>query len=157
MDTQQILIDEWKEVRETIRYFGNKRFAQLTVFIAASGFLANAFFSQIDSDRRLALAIVGAVLSVLFAVMEYSSWKYWNAYAGRGVAIEGQLPPLELMSQHRPAEKVLSATCATFVVYFSVLALWVVACCTDTKPPIGVPAIVKSALDSAPTLAGNPA
>jgi hypothetical protein len=45
IEAEQILIQEWKEIRETLRYFGNKRFAQLTVFIAANGFLLDSYLA----------------------------------------------------------------------------------------------------------------
>ena len=39
MHDDEILLEEWKEVRTTLRHFASKRFAQLTVFIAAAGFM----------------------------------------------------------------------------------------------------------------------
>ena len=39
MNWEEILLEEWKEVRTRLRHFGSKRFVQLTVFIAAAGFM----------------------------------------------------------------------------------------------------------------------
>jgi hypothetical protein len=61
------------------------------------------------------------------------------------------------MTKYRPQEWCLSATCATFVVYFGVLGLWVLAFCTDRQSPTSAPRVVQAVLASAPTLAGDPA
>ena len=62
-ETKLVLLEEWKEVRESLRYFGNKRFAQLTVYIATTGFLVGAHFGQTDLKLRLLLGIVGLLVA----------------------------------------------------------------------------------------------
>lgn len=123
-ESKQILLEEWKEIRESLRYFGNKRFSQLTVFIAVNGFMFDAFFKQ---PNRLPLQIVGVVIGFLFLVMEYSSVKYWSAFATRGEAIEKEIGHLQLMTKHRPHEKWMSATNATYIIYWGIVLLWLIA------------------------------
>lgn len=124
-----LLLEEWKEIRETLRYFGNKRFAQLTVFIAASGFMLDAFLGRTDATTRLALSVVGVILAALFLVMELSSVAYWNRFADRGKEIERATGSLELMTSYRPQERILSATNATYALYGGVILLWLLALC----------------------------
>lgn len=122
-----LLLEEWKEIRETLRYFGNKRFAQLTVFIAASGFMLDAFLGRTDATARIALSVVGVLFAFLFLVMEISSVRYWNRFADRGKKIEEDAGTLELMTSYRPRERIVSATHATYALYGGVILLWLLA------------------------------
>jgi len=125
VDDNEIRLSEWKEVRETLRYFGNKRFAQLTVFIAAEGVVMSAFFNPANAGHHLVLQVVGLFLAAVFFVMEYSSVTYWDAFAKRGEAIEKDLPLLKLMSEYRPKERaLLSGTKATFFLYLCTGLFW---------------------------------
>ena len=127
MDDKEILLTEWKEVREGLRYFGNKRFAQLTVFLAAEGATLNGFLNSAEgADYGYLLPVTGIFLCFIFFIMEYSSVVYWRTFAARGEAIEKQLPPLELMTNYRPPERGLNcATRATYLLYLCAAALWV--------------------------------
>lgn len=60
---REILLAEWKDVRESLRYFGNKRFAQITVFVAANGFLFNAVYKQIRNVASL--PVVGPHVAIM--------------------------------------------------------------------------------------------
>jgi len=127
MEKNQILLEEWKEIRETLRYFGNKRFAQLTVFIAATGFMINAFLKQTEPLSLTVLRIMGLILSILFLIMEMSSVRYWKAFVKRGEEIEGQLNNLHLM-KYRPKptgfRKLLTGTYATYMLYAIGFLFW---------------------------------
>ena len=125
MDETEIKVTEWKDVRESLRYFGNKRFAQLTVFIAAQGAAITAYFNSGASYRRLVFQIAGLFLAGIFYIMERSAVIYWKAFATRGEAIEAEVPQLKLMSEHRPKERGLwSATNATYFLYLCVAVFW---------------------------------
>jgi hypothetical protein len=118
---REVLVEEWKDVRENLRYFGNKRFAQLTVFIAASAFLFDAFLRQNGTPLRLVLAPLGILLTVVFLVMETSSKQYSDRFAARGKEIEMRVQYLELM--HRRPENDL-ATWSTYAAYALAIVLW---------------------------------
>ncbi|MCH9034962.1 MAG: hypothetical protein IID42_10735, partial [Planctomycetes bacterium] len=120
MDDNGILLAEWKEIRESLRYFGNKRFAQLTVFLAAEGATINAFLSPSEDLSRLVFQSAGLLLAVLFFVMELSSVTYWKDFAARGEEIETTLKLLKLMTKHRQSSGTDSATKATYFLYVSV-------------------------------------
>lgn len=87
-------------MRTTLRYLGNKRFAYLTVFMAASGFMFSAFFSPKFSGYHLHIAVVGLSLAGLFFLMEFSSVWYSEGFAKRGEEIEGKMAKLKLMTEH---------------------------------------------------------
>jgi hypothetical protein len=170
-----LLLEEWKEIRESLRYFGNKRFAQLTVFIAASGFMLDAFLSRPALWPRLALSLVGLVLAALFLLMERSSVRYWKRFAERAVGIEwatdarlgnrgqrmdGPTNSLWLMRSYRPRPGPLSATTATYAVYWGVILLWIAAGLSLHFGPsrsVADPAsaLVAKALAEAPVYAGD--
>jgi len=128
MDKDQILLEEWKEVRTSLRYFGNKRFAQLTVFIAASGLMISAFLGEYDPQSLIMLRIMGMILSILFFILEISSVRYWKTFVRRGEEIEDQINGLKLM-KYRPKlsglKKMLSGTWATYMLYGLTLIFWV--------------------------------
>ena len=71
MNQDEILLEEWKEVRTSLRHFGSKRFAQLTVFIAAAGFM----FAELlkPAAPHPAVRVLGIVFPLLFLLMEISS------------------------------------------------------------------------------------
>lgn len=147
MDEKQILIEEWKETRESLRYFGNKRFTQLTIFIAANGFMLDAFFKQ---PNKFFLQIAGVVIGLLFFAMERSSVQDWAAVADRGKKIEGKVGHLELMTHHRPINKVLSAT---YFVYWGFILLWLNVA-TLANPP--APKAATDTAASAPNETAQP-
>lgn len=131
MDHEEILLEEWKEIRVTLRYFGNKRFAQLTVFIVASGFMFDTMLNRQESCFRTGLAVTGIVFALLFLMMEISSVRYWKAFVGRSKQIENDLAPLKLMTESRPElkglKKVVTGTFATYALYCIVVGLWILA------------------------------
>lgn len=156
-DTKQQLLEEWKDIRETLRYFGNKRFAQLTVFITVSGFMFDAFFKQTENSHRIALAVSGIFGSALFLIMEHSSVLYWGKFAERGKEIETTTGgTLKLMTLYRPSERFISATNATYALYAAVAVLWCVTLFSGKpKPTMDAVQIVETALQSAPGIAGK--
>ncbi len=156
-DKTQQLLEEWKDIRETLRNFGNKRFAQLTVFIGVSGFMFDAFFKQGETPYRIALGLSGVVGSMLFLVMEYSSVLYWSKFAERGKTIEAETgATLKLMTSYRPPERLFSATKAIYFLYVAVALLWGFTLLgVKQKTPVGAVQIVQTTLQAATGLAGK--
>ena len=125
MDDTEIRVTEWKDVRETLRYFGNKRFAQLTVFIAAQGAAITAYLNSGSGHRRYVFQLAGLLLAGVFFIMERSAVIYWTRFAARGEAIEKKVPQLKMMSRYRPKERGLSsATNATYLLYLCAALFW---------------------------------
>src|SRR5438067_357639 len=102
-DASDMLFGEWKEVRESLRYFGNKRFAQLTVFLTGSGLLFSAVLGN-PAPRQRDLCLIGLVTGVLFLFMEISSIWLYARFARRAKEIEGLSSPavIRLTSAYRP-------------------------------------------------------
>ncbi|OKH12310.1 hypothetical protein [[Limnothrix rosea] IAM M-220] len=132
MDREELLIEEWKDIRESLRYFGNKRFAQLTVFIAANGFLISNFFEQISKQNTtinnlILIRSIGSFLGLAFLVMEWRSAQYIKLFAQRGKQIEQQLEVIKLI-QCRPGYKTklrfLTGTNATYSIYLLSAIVW---------------------------------
>lgn len=126
LDENRFRLEEWKEIRESLRYFGNKRFAQLTVFIAATGFMLNALFDQTDQRSLFVVRIIGICLSILFFVMEKRTVEYIDAFVKRGEQIEVELQHIQLIHK-RPKKRIVSGTIATYFLYGLVLSFWVVS------------------------------
>ena len=119
--TNELLLTEWKEVRESLRYFGNKRFAQLTVFIAANGFLINACFARDNPLPGLWCGLFGVLLALIFRNLEKGSVEFFTEFAKRGLMIEDQLKVIRLI-HCRPARDL--ATSATYWMYWLALFGW---------------------------------
>jgi len=103
---RQVLLEEWKDIRATLRYFGNKRFAQLTIFMAASGFMFKALVDRrqaFTGGREYVLMSCGILLAMSFFVMELRFFQYWKFFADRGREIEEGVGDLELMRHYRPS------------------------------------------------------
>jgi hypothetical protein len=120
---REILLAEWQDVRESLRYFGNKRFAQITVFVAANGFLFNAVYKDNATVTRPEAAVAGIALAVLFFVLELGSVQFFERFAERGRAIEAELGDLKLMRYFRPRTD--WATEAAYALYVFVGLAWV--------------------------------
>lgn len=119
---REILLSEWKEVRESLRYFGNKRFAQMTVFLAANALFFNAVYTAHSTLGRDTAGIVGVAVAALFLVLEYDSWRRWSRFAERGRRIEQQLVHLELIRYYRPTGD--AASWAAYAFYILTAIGW---------------------------------
>jgi hypothetical protein len=122
----EILLAEWKEIRESLRSFGNKRFTQLTVFIAATSFMVNALFGQSERTLLISLRIMGIALGILFLVMERRTVKYIRAFAKRGLEVEKELKHPKL-NERRPKDEFLSGTKAIYTLYWLVIGFWILS------------------------------
>ena len=140
-DDQELLLAEWKEIRESLRYFGNKRFAQLTVFLAIEGAtLGAAYLKSTSPFEQRIFEFAGFAVAVLFFTMEYSSVTFWRAFVTRAKAIEKELKTIKLM-EVRPEKE--AATIATYWFYGLTAALWIVfliAPAHGSVAPVGAPA-----------------
>jgi hypothetical protein len=126
MDDKEILLEEWKDIRETLRYFGNKRFARLAVFLAAEGAAISAFLNAGSASRSHVFQVAGLLLAALFFVMELSSVNYWRQFAARAAEIEVKIGHLKLMTEYRQQKRGLwSATNATYLVYLLAAFFWI--------------------------------
>jgi hypothetical protein len=136
MDRKEILVEEWKDIRASLRYFGNKRFAQLTVFLATTGFMFKYVLETQAIKCPVLLAATGAALGIAFFLMERRSVQYWEAFVNRGKEIETEIGDLRIM-QTRPERsgirKLLTGTYATYFIYLLAIVLWIIFAVTKTS------------------------
>jgi len=121
------LLTEWKAIREALLYFGNRRFAQFTVFMVASGF---SFKNFLELDNKLffqsIIVCLGLALTILFWQMEVLSVCRRDRFAGRAKDIEDQMDTIKLMRDRVREETINKEAKATYIVYGLVLTAWVI-------------------------------
>ncbi|MDB5870112.1 MAG: hypothetical protein JWP96_2444 [Polaromonas sp.] len=161
MTKEEQLMDEWKEIRETLRYFGNKRFAQLTVFLAVNGFAIDAFFKQEHEVLKYALIALGLVTALLFGAMEHRSNAFYTLLAARAPVIETALGGhLKLATHHRSSAILKQTDAAAFGFYCATAVLWLALIPLNhliKQDAKGAAWAVGIALKQAPALVARPA
>ena len=118
-------LEEYRQVNENLRFYGNLRFAQLTLFFVATGALLAALDGSIAVVPVLTspvLAVGGLILVLVFAILEQSAVKYWCHYRERAIHLEQRLG-LDQYSK-RPRGSFLNATNAVRLLFLSASALW---------------------------------
>jgi hypothetical protein len=111
-----------------MRQFGNIRFAQMILFIAITAALLAGLFqenSTISYVARTTLKVGGVLLTIIFWVLDQRAIVYWRYFRKRAIELEKILE----FKQHTfsPAENIFSATNAIRLLYFSILAFWVIS------------------------------
>ena len=84
-------MDEYKDLSENMRDYGNRRFALMTLFIALTAGLLSIDFAQdppLSSQVRCALKLVGSITSIVFWIMEERAADYWHHFRRRAVELE---------------------------------------------------------------------
>lgn len=120
-----IQLEEYRQVNENLRFYGNLRFAQLTLFFVATGALLAALNQRgllVGRLGQTGISAAGLLVVVVFLVMEQASVKYWLHYRDRAVVLESSLE-LELYSV-RPSRSVFNATNATRLLFAAVAVMW---------------------------------
>jgi len=103
------LIHEYQDIGNNLRHYANLQFAQLTVFVAMTGGLLALLFRTdraVSTPARTVLKVAGAILPLLFEVMNERVFKHWQTYWKRAKEIEAALsykqytnrPPTSLLS-----------------------------------------------------------
>jgi len=104
-------IDEYKDLSENMRDYGNKRFALMTLFVALTAGLLSAIFTQdppLSSQVKSALKVVGFVTSIVFWIMEERAADYWHHFRRRAVELEEVLGYKQY--QERPKPYIMKCT-----------------------------------------------
>ena len=120
--------DEYKDLSDNMRHYGNMRFAQLTLYFALTAGLVTVVFTlnpPLGPGLRRGLMLVGAVASAAFGVMEERAADYWHHFRRRAVKLEESLGYKQYTD--RPAAKVLTATNAARVMVWGGVPLWLLA------------------------------
>lgn len=118
------MLEEYRDASQTMRHYSNLRFAQLTVFVAATGGLW-ALEERLSSSTVPSAAIEAAGLLVVgvFVLLEERLYMYWNHYLKRAIALERDLG----FKQHteRPRLALLKGNVAVRVLFVGAGAFWV--------------------------------
>ena len=127
MTTQGNPKDEYMDVGENMRQFGNIRFAQMTLFVGmTAGILAGLFQSgsALSDTTRIILKIAGIVITLFFWVLDQRAMVYWNHFRQRAIELEKLLGFQQYTKA--PATGIFSATNAIRVLYLLILVFWIV-------------------------------
>lgn len=86
--------DEYLDASSNQRQFQTIRFAQLTVYLALTGFLLNILFSgsaSATSFVRTLLQVGGLITTLLFWIHQERTMAYWNHFVHRAAELEKEL------------------------------------------------------------------
>jgi len=119
--------EEYKELNNNLRFYGNMRFAQLTLFSAVTAALLTFIFKldpPLDEPIKTALKIGGLISTFVFWVMEERSTGYALYFKKRIDELEKLLGYRQWQGRRMGTEAIFSATNAVRFLYFSVAVLW---------------------------------
>jgi hypothetical protein len=140
-----VMLAEWQEVRESLRFCDRQRLTQLAVFIFASALIAIGYLpiaAASDSrwaPARWALPSLGVIVSAVFLTLEVGALAYRREWARRGRQIEtavqvllpgiGPVSSIALLTQFDPgvSVRVRLATAAIGSLYALGLLAWCAA------------------------------
>jgi hypothetical protein len=92
IETNLNLRQEYAEVNQNLRHYGNMRFAQLTIFIALTGGLIVFVFTKLNPVSQLeiiiAFEVLGIFISIMFLIIERSSTMKWISFKERSNDLE---------------------------------------------------------------------
>lgn len=137
-----VMLTEWQDVRESLRFCDRQRLAQLTVFIFASAVLGLGYLpiasasGSLWAPARWVLPSLGLIASAVFLTLELGALAYRREWARRGRQIEtavqallpgiGPVSSIALLSQFDPGVtlRVRLATAAIGSLYALGLLAW---------------------------------
>jgi hypothetical protein len=120
------LKDEYLDASANQRQFMTMRFAQLTVFLAISGFLVNIIFSEsfvLPKYGDVVLKLGGLIVALLFWVHQERTMAYWNHFVQRAAELEKELGFNQYRS--RPSAGLISSFKAMQAFYAIIVLFWI--------------------------------
>ncbi len=121
--------DEYLDASSNARQFLVLRFAELTIFMTATGAIMAVAFSKIAApsvpEAALALKLAGLVVAGVFWVMEGRTMAYWRHFVRRAAELERQLGFSQYSS--RPPETFLSSHTAIRALIGSAALFWLLS------------------------------
>jgi hypothetical protein len=134
-------IDEYKEINEHHRHYGNLRFAQMTLFSVLTGGLVTMFLGQnsLSPFAKTIIKIAGIWLTLMFWLMDFRVISYILAERKRAMEIENMLGyrhqtntyPLFVKRERTNVlifyliEWVLTSTGAIWAIYLGTIVFWI--------------------------------
>lgn len=120
--------DEYKDLSDNMRHYGNMRFAQLTLYFALTAGLMSIVFTTdppLDMGIKLVLMLVGAIAAAAFGIMEERTADNWHHFRRRATELEKSLGYQQYTD--RPQYKYLTATNAARAMVWGGVPLWLLA------------------------------
>lgn len=128
--------DEYDQLMELYRYYGNVRFATLTLFAAiVAGLFIASYGSNpaLPQTLKMHLQIGDAIATATFWIMELSAVFVWLHCTRRAVELENIDLKFRILSTMRGAPRFyfLPTTYAVSGFYFASLLFWILALVRD--------------------------
>jgi hypothetical protein len=120
--------EEYKDVSNNIRHYGNMRFVLLTLFATLSVAIMAALFlgtTPPPTPAKIILKALGLVLVVAFGLMDQRASEYWSVFWKKAVELEVKLNYSQYKA--RPRRRTVSITNATRLLYLALLVFWIIA------------------------------
>ena len=123
-------LDEYKEINSNVRFYGNMRFAQLTLFSALTAALLTIVFKtqpELSESLKMAFEIGGIVSTIVIWIMEERSTGYGTKFILRIQELEKLLNFNQWQGRKIGTKAIFSATNAVRLLYFAVGVFWILA------------------------------
>jgi len=121
--------DEYLDASTNARQFNTLRFAELTIFMTATGVMIAATFSRAAAptipEAAVAIKIAGILLTVVFFVLDRRTMIYWRHFVRRAAELESELGFRQYST--RPDEGWLPGSRAVQLLFVSVALFWAAA------------------------------
>lgn len=118
--------DEYLDASSNQRQFQTIRFAQLTVYLALTGFLVNLLFggaSSVSASLQIVLKSGGLITTLLFWIHQERTMMYWNHFVRRAAELEEGLGFKQYST--RPRAGLFSSFKAMRLFFLILAAFWV--------------------------------
>ena len=122
--------DEYKELNNNLRFYGNMRFAQLTLFSAITAAFLTIVFTiepKILEPTRTILKVGGMLVTIVFWVMEERSTGYALHFSKRIIELEKSLGYKGWTGRKMGTVALFSATNAVRLLYLCIFAFWLIS------------------------------
>jgi hypothetical protein len=117
--------DEYLDASSNQRQFQSIRFAQLTVYLALTGFLLNLLFggsSAVTALVRTLLLSGGLITTLLFWIHQERTMAYWNHFVRRAAELEKELGFKQYST--RPPAGIFSSFMAMRLFFLIITLFW---------------------------------
>ncbi len=123
-------IDEYKELNNNIRFYGNMRFAQLTLFTAITAALLTIVFTiepKLLEPTRTVVKVGGMLATFVFWRMEERSTGYGLHFHKRIIELEKPLGYKGWTGRKMGNATIFSATNAVRLLYLCIFVFWLIS------------------------------
>ena len=121
--------DEYLDASSNARQFNVLRFAELTIFITATGALMAGSFSRAAApttpEAGLALKLAGIIVTAVFWIVQERTMLYWRHFVARAAELEGELGYRQYST--RPKEGPMGGHRAVRLLFLLTGFFWVAA------------------------------